>query len=341
MPSDPDSPQHLLWLRLYSKIVSYSTLFLIFLGGLVKSAESGLSVPDWPTTYGYFMFSFPLDQMVGGIRYEHTHRLVASIIGLMTLFLAVWLSRSKVDAWLKKLGALAFVLVVAQGVLGGMTVKFHLPVWTSSMHGVLAQTFFLVTILIAYGLSNEKTVRKSEDLKGIDGKYIRMAIIFLGMVFIQLIIGNLLRHTESGLAVPDFPTMGGTMIPTFDQAMLNRINAWNFEHDHELVTMGQVHIHILHRFWALLILLKLIYLNMLAYKNCLQRPFVLKTLFLLNAAILTQIGLGIATVMSMKEIYTTTFHVAAGAVVLALSFLLVLRSAPVSWQAYRKKVSQR
>lgn len=327
-------------LRIYSKVVCLSTLFLIFLGGLVKSTESGLSVPDWPTTYGYFMFSFPLDQMVGGIKYEHTHRMVASGVGLLTLILAIWLARAKIASWLTKLGIAAFVAVIAQGILGGLTVKFLLPVWLSSLHGVLAQTFFLITIMIAYALSCERKGRSSENVKSMDGQFIRMSIIFVAMVFIQLVIGNIMRHTESGLAVPDFPTMGGRLIPTFDQAMIDRINLWRFEQNLDPVRMGQVHIHLLHRFWAFLILLKLIYLNMLAYKSCLQRPLIFQTIFVLNAAVLVQIMLGIGTVLSMKEVYTTTFHVATGAVVLGLSFLLVLRSSPIGWQDYLKKVSK-
>ena len=327
-------------MRIYSKALCFATLFLIFLGGLVKSTESGLSVPDWPTTYGYFMFSFPLDQMVGGIKYEHTHRLVASIVGLMTLILTIWLLRSSVASWIKKLGVAAFLTVVAQGVFGGLTVLFHLPVWTSSLHGTLAQTFFLITIMISYGLSKEAQSRIQEDKKDFNGQFIKMAIIFAGMVFIQLIIGNIMRHSEAGLAVPDFQTMGGRLIPTFDKAMLDRINTWCFEHDRDMVTMGQVHIHLLHRFWALLILLKLIYINMLAYKNLLNKPLILKSLFILNAVVLIQIMLGIGTVLSMKEVYTTTLHVTLGAIVLAISFLLILRSAPVKWQVYKTVIKK-
>ncbi len=327
-------------LRIYSRFVCMSVLFLIFLGGLVKSTESGLSVPDWPTTYGHFMFSFPLDQMVGGIKYEHSHRMVASIVGLMTLAMTIWLLRSNVASWIRKLGIAAFVLVVLQGILGGLTVKFYLPVWLSSLHGTLAQVYFLVTIMIAYGLSQEYQARSSRDDQSVDGRFIRMAVIFTGMVLAQLVIGNLLRHTEAGLAVPDFPAMGGTLIPTFDQAMMDRINQWRFVNNLDAVSMGQVHVHILHRFWALLIFLKLIYLNMLVYKEHLNRPLILKTMFLLNATVLIQIMLGIATVLSMKEVYTTTFHVTVGAVTLGLGFLLVLRSSPVRWQEYNKRLSK-
>ncbi|MDE2028906.1 MAG: COX15/CtaA family protein, partial [Candidatus Omnitrophica bacterium] len=129
-------------IRRFSKILCLLTLGLIFLGALVKSTDSGLSVPDWPTTYGKFMFAYPLNKMYGGIKYEHTHRLLASIIGLLTLTLTLWLLMLKgLPEWIKRLGIFTFVAVVLQGILGGLTVKFFLPVWLSTMHGVLAQTF--------------------------------------------------------------------------------------------------------------------------------------------------------------------------------------------------------
>ena len=91
-------------LRRLSKLTSFSTLFLIFVGALVKSHEVGLSVPDWPTTYGKQMFAFPLSEMVGGIFYEHGHRMIATIVGLFTLIQAIWISFSNTPYWLKKLG---------------------------------------------------------------------------------------------------------------------------------------------------------------------------------------------------------------------------------------------
>ncbi len=323
-------------LRRLGIALSASTFFLIFLGGLVKSTESGLSVPDWPTTYGHFMFTFPLDQMVGGIKYEHTHRMVASLVGIFTVLMCVLLLKSSVPVWIRRLGIWAVVAVVLQGVLGGLTVKFFLPVWLSSMHGVLAQTFFLITIMIAYSLSMERGLRLANVSLAYDGKFIRFVLILVGMVFIQLILGNLMRHTESGLAIPDFPTMGGKLIPSMDQEMLHRINFWRFEHDLDPVKMGQVHIHLAHRIWAFLIVLKLLYINRVAYMRHLNNPLIMKTLFWLNMAVLLQASLGIATVLSMKEVVTTTLHVAVGAGVLGLSFLLLLRSAPLGWADLKK-----
>ena len=126
-----------------------ATGILIFAGGLVTSTESGLSVPDWPNTYGYFMFFFPLDKMVGGIRFEHTHRLVASTVGFLILVLAAWLWRSEPRLWVRRLGYIALAAVITQGILGGITVLWYLPDPISIAHASLAQIVFCLTMTIA------------------------------------------------------------------------------------------------------------------------------------------------------------------------------------------------
>ena len=114
-------------LHLYTVLVAFSTAILIFAGGLVTSTGSGLSVPDWPTTYGWSMFTFPLDKMVGGIRFEHTHRLIASTVGFLILVLAVWLRLAEPRRWVRRLGYVALAAVITQGILGGITVLWYLP----------------------------------------------------------------------------------------------------------------------------------------------------------------------------------------------------------------------
>ncbi len=329
-------------LRRFSKFLCAITLFLILLGALVKSTESGLSVPDWPTTYGKFMFAYPLNKMAGGIKYEHTHRMLASIVGFLTLILTLWLLCIKtLPVWIKRLGIFTFLIVVAQGVLGGLTVKLFLPVWLSTVHGVLAQTFFLMVIFIAYALSMERHHRWNMEDETYNPRILRLVIILMVMIYIQLIIGNIMRHAQAGLAVPDFPTMGGTIFPAFDQAWLNKINAHLFENNLAPVTMGQVFVHLLHRFWALLILINILWLNHIAYKESLNRPLLLKTLYWLNITVILQISLGISTVLAHKEVYTTTLHVTMGAIVLGLSFLMVLRASPLTWRQFKTLLIKR
>ena len=334
-------PSQCITLRRFSKILCVMTLFLILLGALVKSTESGLSVPDWPTTYGKFMFAYPLNKMAGGIKYEHTHRMLASIVGFLTLILVAWLLAIKsIPVWIKRLSIFAFLTVVLQGVLGGLTVLFFLPVWLSTFHGVLAQTFLGIVIFIAYALSIERQERSNKEEDVYNPAFLKLTMLMVGMVYVQLIIGNVMRHAQAGLAIPDFPTMGWSFFPSFDQAWLNRINAWRFENNLDPVTMGQVFIHLLHRAWAFLVLINILWINTIAYKECLDRPMILKTLYWFNIAVILQITLGIATVLSHKEVLTTTFHVTTGAVILGLSFLMLLRASPLTWRQFKSVLSK-
>ena len=150
-------------IRLLSKLVVIATLLLIFAGALIKSHEVGLSVPDWPTSYGKQMFSFPLSEMVGGIFYEHGHRVFATIVGFLTLVLAVLIGFSNQPQWVKKTSLLALTLVVSQGLLGGMTVLYFLPPPISILHGILAQTFFALTIFISYSQSKIRTKKQKKS----------------------------------------------------------------------------------------------------------------------------------------------------------------------------------
>src|SRR5438093_1166458 len=116
---------------------------------MVTSTSSGLSVPDWPTTYGYTMFSFPLQNMVGGIFYEHGHRLIASTVGFLTIGLVIFVWRVDRRRWMRRLALFALAAVILQGVLGGLTVLFRLPAAISIGHAALAQLFFCTVVSVA------------------------------------------------------------------------------------------------------------------------------------------------------------------------------------------------
>ena len=124
------------WLRRFTKFVAGSTLFLIFAGAMVTSTGSGLAVPDWPLSYGMF---FP--PMVGGIFYEHGHRMIASAVGFLTIIQAVWLQMREPRKFVRILGWTALAAVIVQGILGGLTVIFLLPTAVSVSHAALAEIF--------------------------------------------------------------------------------------------------------------------------------------------------------------------------------------------------------
>src|SRR5438477_11694578 len=117
---DPcESPR---WLNRFAWLTAAATLLLICSGGMVTSKGAGLAVPDWPTTFGYNMFLFPASKWIGGILFEHTHRLLASTVGFLTLILAAWLWKVEPRGWIRKLGLVAVVAVILQGILGGIRV---------------------------------------------------------------------------------------------------------------------------------------------------------------------------------------------------------------------------
>ena len=315
------------WLRRFSKLTVLATLGLIFLGALVKSFEVGLSVPDWPTTYGFQMFAFPWSDMVGGIFYEHSHRMLATIVGAMTLGLSIWLSFSETRVNVKKLGYLSLILVITQGLIGGLTVMFFLPTAISMIHGITAQTFFLIIILIAYSLSIEFSNKNSKP----DSNRTIVMSLFIA-VYIQLILGAWMRHTESGLAIYDFPTMAGQWLPIFNEKMLTTINDWHFYMDYPEVSMQQVLIHFLHRFGAFVIITLTIFMgyrlhqNKSAYSKKIQ-----KNVFAIYVFVFLQILLGALTIWTAKGPFITSFHVMNGAAVMGLSFILFLRLSDIAF----------
>ena len=321
-----------IWLRRFSKLTVFSTLFLIFAGALVKSHEVGLSVPDWPTTYGKQMFAFPLSDMVGGIFYEHGHRIIATIVGFFTMIQAIWLGFTHHPDWLKKLGFFALAMVIIQGLFGGITVLFFLPPLVSIIHGILAQTFFIMTIIIAYSMSQERENRIDNGM----GQSIRKgALLMGGLVYIQLILGALMRHTASGLAIPDFPTMGGMWIPTFSSEMMENINYILFDLDLDSVSKGQVIIHFIHRLGAVIVTGTIGYFYAKHGQTIKASQTSKAVLISIIAIVIFQFSLGVFTVLSGRSPYIASFHVVTGAALLGLCTLFVLKVNSQKWSQWK------
>ena len=325
-------PSSDIWLRRFSKLTVFSTLFLIFAGALVKSHEVGLSVPDWPTTYGKQMFAFPLSDMVGGIFYEHGHRIIATIVGFFTMIQAIWLGFSHHPNWLKKLGFFALAMVIIQGLFGGITVLFFLPPLVSIIHGILAQTFFIMTIIIAYSMSQERENRVDN---GMVQAIRKGALLMGGLVYIQLILGALMRHTASGLAIPDFPTMGGMWIPTFSSEMMANINYILFDLDLDSVSKGQVIIHFIHRLGAVIVTGTIGYFYA-KYGQTIKANQKSKAVFIsIIVIVIIQFSLGVLTVLSARSPYIASFHVVTGAALLGLCTLLLLKVNSLKWSQWK------
>src|SRR5438477_1184898 len=176
-------------------IVAWATFPLIFIGGLVTSKDAGLSVPDWPNSYGYNMFLFPPRLWAGNILYEHTHRLYASFVGLLTIVLAAWAWFGERRRWVRWLGVSCLSLVIVQGVLGGLRVVL-LKLDLAIIHACVAQAFFCLTMLMC--LVTSRWWMSADGPR--DGRLIRLAVVTWIVVYLQLIVGATMRHYRAGLA---------------------------------------------------------------------------------------------------------------------------------------------
>jgi cytochrome c oxidase assembly protein subunit 15 len=171
-----------------------ATFPLLFIGGLVTSQGAGLAVPDWPTSFGYNMFLYPWSKMVGGIFYEHSHRLVASLVGSLTIILAVTFWFKERRAWLRWFGVAALLLVVIQGVLGGLRVVL-LEHTLAIVHACVAQLFFALTVSLALFTSSTWNQPLVEAPLADGAKLRRLCWLTTAMIYVQIALGALLRHT--------------------------------------------------------------------------------------------------------------------------------------------------
>jgi cytochrome c oxidase assembly protein subunit 15 len=187
------------WSHRVAVVLAGATFPLLFIGGLVTSKGAGLAVPDWPTTFGYNMFLYPWSKMVGNIFYEHSHRLVASSVGVLTVLLAVTLWLKERRAWLRWLGLAALGLVIVQGVIGGLRVIL-LEHTLAIIHAAFAQAFFALTVSLAVFTSTEwGAANLQEALPGDDVRLRRLCVATTVVMYIQSVFGAILRHTGERL----------------------------------------------------------------------------------------------------------------------------------------------
>jgi len=294
-------------LHRFATFVAACTVLLILAGSLVTSHDAGLSVPDWPTSYGWNMFTFPPSMWVANILYEHGHRLIASGVGCLTIALATALWFAERRSWLRWLGVAALGTVVAQGILGGITVLFFLPALVSTAHAALAEIFFCLTVSIALftspawirGYPGDAATGALDHLRG-------LATFTTVLVFAQILLGATMRHTGAGLAIPDFPLMFGHLIP----------DHWS----------QGIAIHFAHRVGALLVMLTVAATVSRVWRHARARAEFTRPAALLVALVATQVTLGALTVLSRRNVWINSFHVVNGALVLTTSLVLTLRT---------------
>ena len=283
-------------LHRFTLFVTCATLFLIVAGALVTSHDAGLATNDWPLSNGQV---FP--EMVGNLFWEHGHRLVATSVGILVIILNIWVWRSEKRKWVRRLALVALVGVIAQGLLGGLTVKLMLPLAVSTAHATLAQLFFCTMVSLSVFTSPgwSRPRQMSEEKGSLPLRYLCVAAA--SSILIQLVIGGTLRHSA-----------------TWDQ--------------HLPTSLVLVHIG-----GALLVTGLLGSTVWTVLRRHARETFLTRPAKVAAALLLVQLGLGVAAYLARLAspsavqprnpmVAITVAHVACGALVFAATIVLALRA---------------
>jgi len=298
------------WRYRLTIVTTCATAALLFAGGLVTSTGSGLAVPDWPLSFGRF---FP--PMVGGVLYEHGHRMVAGTVALLTLVLAAWYGRRERRVWVRRLALIGLAAVIAQALLGGLTVLLRLPPAVSVVHACLAQTFFCLMVILSlvtsrgYLADAAAPSGAASAIAPADAGVPSLGILAglsTALIYGQLILGAVMRHTGAGLAIPDVPLAFGRLVPP----LLSQAIA----------------VHYAHRVTALLIAAAIGWTAARVLRRHRDRRDLVRPARLALALVAIQILLGALTVVTRLAVLPATTHLLTGALLLATSLVLTVRA---------------
>ena len=356
------SARSTIWLNRFAWFTAVATLLLICSGGMVTSKGVGLAVPDWPTTFGYNMFLFPVSKWIGGIFFEHTHRLIASTVGFLTIILAIWLWVGQVRQSIRNLGLIAVAGVILQGILGGLRVTM-LKDQIGIFHASLAQAFLGLIVLIALmttnfwrSLSNVIDSRGSRladplgvtrprraapagsvvDLK----KFAPLKTLAFGAtiaIYVQLTLGATVRHQHRDLAILDFPTANGAWIPDTSPNTLAQLNSWRDARGYSDVTAFQIWLQMAHRFLALIIAVAVFFFCLRVWRDARGIAALRRLSIWWVALLFLQLTLGAWTIWSNKAADIATAHVAVGATMLSFG----VSSCAICWRILHGRAVER
>ena len=384
-------------------LTAVATFPLIFMGGLVTSHGAGMSVPDWPNSYGYNMFTFPpsqwLGRQAGGIFYEHSHRLMGTVVGFASILLVLFawgparggtarillrrsaltffalgllaalapltynnnqtltgtlrhtavgffsvsliagsaaLARSRDERrWMRWLAVGILAAVIFQGVLGGLRVVL-VELDLAVVHACFAQAFFCLAALSVV-VTSRWWVERPELVAGADRMAFRLAAALVVIVYLQLVVGALMRHNGAGLAIPDLPLAYGKVLPPVSDAGLDLANeARRWDAGLPGVSLAQIWLHFGHRIGALLVTVAAVALVARVVRR--RRSELTRAAVILSALLLTQVTLGVLTVLWRKPADVASLHVAVGALVLVTAFVMGVRAARVNYLSSRSFV---
>jgi cytochrome c oxidase assembly protein subunit 15 len=328
LPPETARPRYRWALHRFACFCAGSILFLICLGGLVTSHEAGMSVPDWPTTYGYNMFLFPWQDWVGGIMFEHSHRLVASGVGVLMTVLAVWIFFQE-RVWLRWMGGVVPVFVLLEGTIGGLRVVLSED-QLGIFHGCLAQMLFVSVSLIGLFTSrwwiNAGSSAVCSDAT--PPKWTGRTLAICGLIFCQLMLGATMRHEHAGLSISDFPLAFGQVWPKTDPASIDEYNAERFKQDIDAKPTSALYINMqmAHRVGAVLITVAILAAAAAIWLTPRAAPILRRWSAVWVGLVFLQFILGACTIWTNKAADIATTHVAVGALTLVLGALLTAMS---------------
>lgn len=286
---------------LFVRALVVFTALLVFIGAMVTTTGSGLSVPDWPLSFGRVN-----PRMIGGVVFEHGHRVVAAAVGFLVLVASIWASSIQAAKVVRRLALFALALVIFQGLLGGLTVLMRLPTPVSVAHGTTAQLFFCTVVALMWW-TNKRFVNSQGTIAGGAAKNLLIASGGMTLlVLTQLLVGATMRHMGAGLVIPDFPRSLGQWIPPLVSA--------------------EIAINYSHRLLGMAVAAMAVMLCVRIYRFHRQvSPLPTLAAFLVGL-VGVQITLGALTVWSARGLVSTSLHVMNGALVLGTAFSIFLWS---------------
>lgn len=292
-------------LHRFAWVTAAFAFFVIFAGAMVTSTDSGMAVPDWPTSFGGWW-----PEMVGGVFYEHGHRTVAAIAGLLTVILALWSAAREERRWARWIAWSALIAVIVQGALGGLTVMLgtHFG-WdrtsplVSTLHASLAQAFF--SLLIAFAVVTDGRWQQKKAFKPSKAWMLSASRGLVALVYLQIVLGAVMRHQEAGLIIYDFPLSYGKLVPDF--------HSW------------LVGLNYSHRLGGFAVAIGALGLAISALREPSTDAWIRPAAWAVATAVLIQFTLGAFTVWTGLNPVVASLHVIGGAAVLVSSLTLALR----------------
>jgi heme A synthase len=284
-----------------------ATFVLVLVGGIVHATESSLACPDWPTCYGSLM-----PEMKGGILYEHSHRLLGTFVGMLTVALAVairWVRPS--ERTTIRLGYAAVALVIWQGLLGALTVLLRLPPLVSIAHLGTAMLFLSLLITLAHRLRLPVAATAATSAPEPERRTVRWVPVATVAIYLQIILGAVVRHTNTGLACTDIPLCKGAL--------------WLLDSD------AMLELHMTHRLWGLVAASLAIVAAADVLRSSTAGRFARKIAYLLPALVVIQVGTGLLAVHLALEVVSVTVHLGLGALLLAGLVTLWLDGQATGW----------